>query len=71
VESSNESILGRDIILEDLRQKCIYNEAYLYTSDRYKWWAYIKYVHMNCYNVINEECSKAAHKALSISWDKT
>lgn len=28
VESSNENMKGKDIVLEDLRQKCIYQDAY-------------------------------------------
>lgn len=71
IEPSNEKIKGRAIIEEDLRQRCLYDEVYNKTSTRYLWWAYIKYVHINCYSVINEDCSKAAHKSLSLDFDKT
>lgn len=36
-----------------------------------RWWQYIKKVHSQCYNVINESCSKRAHKLLGISWEST
>lgn len=61
VEPSNESIKGRDIVLEDLREKCLYLKTYKDPSTRYLWWAYMKYVHENCYDVINQECSERAH----------
>jgi hypothetical protein len=31
----------------------------------------MNYVHENCYDVINEDCSKRAHERLSLDWDKT
>lgn len=31
----------------------------------------MKYVHQNCYSVINEDCSKYAHKKLSLDYDET
>lgn len=61
VEPSNEDIKGREIILEDLRQKCLYHEVYEKQNNRKLWWDYMKYVHTNCYDVINEDCSKNAH----------
>lgn len=42
VEPSNEKFKGRDIILEDLRQKCLYQQTYDSAKNRYLWWAYIK-----------------------------
>lgn len=68
VEPSNEKQKGREIILEDLRQKCIYNEYYGSPSTRNLWWAYMEHVHSNCYNVINSDCSKKAHDVLYLSW---
>ena len=45
VEPTNDNIHGRDIILEDLREKCLYNKLYEEKSTRYLWWAYMQYVH--------------------------
>ena len=37
---------GKEIILEDLRQRCIYDKTY--KNDRSVFWKYIKEVHENC-----------------------
>jgi hypothetical protein len=70
-DSNHETMFGRDIILEDLRQLCIYNEDYESTSSRSKWWDYINNVHEECYGSVNQQCSKMAHKDLGINFDKT
>lgn len=31
----------------------------------------MRYVHSNCYNVINEDCSKAAHTKLNLDFQET
>ena len=49
-ESSNDKIKGRDIILEDLREKCLYKKLYAKDSTRKLWWEYMKKIHMNCKN---------------------
>ena len=49
VEPSNENINGREIIDEDLREKCLYSKVYGEEKTRYLWWAYMQYVHTNCY----------------------
>jgi hypothetical protein len=53
VEPSNENIKGREIIEEDLREKCLYQRTYEKEATRSVWWKYMAYVHQNCYNVIN------------------
>jgi len=59
---------GREIIMEDLRQKCLYNKVYSQVKTRFMWWTYIKYVHYNCYSTINEDCSKNAHLKLGLDY---
>lgn len=71
VEPSNDNIKGRDIVLEDLREKCLYNSMYKSEKNRYLWWSYMQYVHQNCYDIINEDCSKRAHERLSLNWQET
>lgn len=71
MESSNENIKGREIILEDLREKCLYRKAYSSDSTRDNWWAYMAFVHQNCYNVINEDCSRRAHERLGLDFSET
>jgi hypothetical protein len=36
---------GRMIMMENLRQKCIYYKYYNQTETRHMWWEYMKYVH--------------------------
>ena len=71
MEPSDAKIKGKEIIQEDLREKCLYNKFYSDEKTRYLWWAYMKFVHQNCYNVINEDCSISAHKKLSLNFEET
>jgi len=71
IDADNDYLEGRDIIIEDLRQKCLYQETYKEVATRYKWWAYMKQVHKNCYAEVTEECSKQAHIKLSLNFTKT
>ena len=64
-EHSNLRLKGRDILLEDLREKCIYE------NDANQWWAYMRRVHQLCYNNIGEDCSKKAHQHLGMDYGKT
>lgn len=70
VEPSNMAIKGRDIVLEDLRQKCMWNDLSA-SGQEDKWWKYITKVHQTCYSVIGEDCSKRAHSKLGLNWDTT
>ena len=45
MEPSDTNIKGREIIQEDLREKCLYNKFYKDEKTRYLWWAYMKFVH--------------------------
>ena len=56
--------------MEDLRQKCVYQNAYD-NDKRTQYWDYMKQVHSSCYDFINEACSEQAHKKLNIEWDAT
>lgn len=70
LEPSNANIRGHEIVLEDLRQMCIWDWA-KDTNQTSMWWDYIKEVHATCYSVINEDCSKRAHKKLAIPFETT
>lgn len=63
-DSGNTKLTGQEIVLEDLRQMCIYKKAYSKDSTRQLYWDYIKTVHMECDNKLNEDCSKYAHKEI-------
>jgi uncharacterized metal-binding protein len=54
-------IQGKDIIMEDLREHCLFNNLKV-KGQVLKWWEYMSYVHKMCYEEINEECSKLGHR---------
>jgi hypothetical protein len=70
IEPSNMLIRGTEIVYEDLRQKCLYQNLSK-AGNQMKWFDYIDRVHATCHNVINEECSKRAHEKLKLNWDET
>lgn len=51
---------GKEIILENLRQKCIHKQVYA-ENKRFLFFKYITTVHDECGSEINEQCSKYAH----------
>ena len=58
--------------MEDLRQKCIYNQAYSSKHTRTVFWHYITVVHDECESNLNEDCSKYAHEKIrALDWDET
>lgn len=63
-------IKGSDIILEDLREICLYKNLHAKAKEQ-KWWEYMQYVHKMCYEEITEECSKMAHKHLGLDYKET
>jgi hypothetical protein len=71
-ESGNEQIKGKEIVLEDLRQMCIYQQAYSYGGDKSMFWDYINEVHSRCDNVLNMQCSKMGHREVEgLDWETT
>lgn len=67
VEPSNYAIKGKEIVLEDLRQKCLYKKQHKKGTTTV-WFDYIQRVHETCYAVINQDCSQNAHEHLGINW---
>ena len=58
--------------MEDLRQMCIYRQVYHKGANgRQKFWDYIKKVHDECEEGINEDCSKYGHKEVDVDWERT
>jgi hypothetical protein len=70
VESSNMNLKGREIVLEDLRQLCLW-EQFSKANETIRWWNYIANVHSTCYSVINEDCSMRAHEEMNLDFDRT
>ena len=60
---------GKEIILEDLRQKWIYDSTY--KNDRKVFWNYIKEVHENCPGYINSDWSNTTHTKLGLDYSET
>ena len=63
-------IQGKDILIEDLRQSCLFS---LVKQDKAedKWWEYMQYVHRMCYEEITENCSKMGHRNIGRDYDLT
>lgn len=68
---SNGKVTGRDILIEDLRQKCLYDLTYQSGQNRHSWWTYMKEFHMLCHEQVNEDCSRQAHKKASADYEAT
>lgn len=69
-KSMDSFVLGRNIIMEDLRQSCLHKQL-VWDSQEPLWWDYIKSVHSECFEFISEECSQNAHKAINQDFAKT
>lgn len=65
----NQAVKGRDILMEDIREKCIYN--LYYEKNPSVWWKYMKHVHSHCYKQVNVRCSRNAHNDLGLDFQKT
>ena len=73
-DTHHKTLNGTEIILEDLREMCVYKEMYKEEGDRFekmKWWHYIKNVHNECYGEVSEACSQLAHKWGGIDYEVT
>jgi len=63
-------VQGVDILVEDLRQKCLH-QILSADGEEDKWWQYMQYVHRMCYEEVTEDCSKLGHKEIGRDFDKT
>lgn len=63
-------IKGKDILMEDLRQKCVFKLAQEDKKED-QWWEYMQYVHRMCYEEITENCSRMGHTSIGRDFDKT
>ncbi|TNV78307.1 hypothetical protein FGO68_gene10975 [Halteria grandinella] len=65
-----EKMKGRDRLIEDLREKCLY-QLLQKGGEAGKWWEYMDYVHQFCDEQVGEKCSELAHNNLSLSFNET
>lgn len=67
VDHKGVQLSGQEVMKEDLRQKCVYNS----TDGKNMWWKYVKTVHQQCSDYINEDCSKNAHNSIGLDYAET
>jgi hypothetical protein len=63
----DEEHTGAEIVLEDLRQKCIYLNA-KFDGNETIWWEYVKMHDNLCWNANHEVCSRMIHDTQGMSW---
>ena len=71
LDENNLSVKGKTILMENLRQKCIYKNAQSKSSTDTPWWDYVTKAHSRCYNDFSEECSKTIHNEVGIDYGQT
>lgn len=71
IDESNLRVTGRDIILANLRQKCIYLNSMKDHNNDKLWWDYVIKAHQMCYSDFSEDCSTSVHNFLSIDYTQT
>lgn len=62
--------MGKDIIMEDLREHCLH-ASLKGRGHEARWWDYMKYVHQECFGFISESCSKQAHEHIGARFADT
>lgn len=62
---------GKQIILEDIRESCIYNRSMEQYGNAGYFWNYMQRAHAMCTEYINEDCSRQTHKDVGLDWDET
>ena len=68
--SDSQYIKGVDILMEDLREVCVYQKA-RELKQPMLWWKYMFYDHQLCYEEINDECSEKAHIYAKVQFNET
>ena len=70
MDETNLRVTGRDIILENLRQKWVYSIAKKNKNEKI-WWEYVKLAHSKCYKDISVDWSKLVHSDLKLDYTAT
>lgn len=58
-----QHVQGKDIIMEDLREYCLFNILNEQGKSQ-DWWKYMKEVHSYCYDYVTLDCSKQGIKEI-------
>ena len=70
MKHQSTNVRGEAVIMEDLREHCLYRNLKA-DNQQIKWWDYMKYAHKMCYVSITEECSKLGHKSIGVDYETT
>lgn len=62
---------GQEIIKEDIRQACVYNQSIAKKGTGEYYWKYMKRAHQISPEYINEDTSKTAHKDVGLDFEAT
>lgn len=71
VDYNDLNINGTQILMANIRQKCIYKNSIETKKDDSDWWNYMTKAHATCYNDFTEDCSKMIHTKVGLDWDTT
>jgi hypothetical protein len=71
VDYNDLNMKGTDILLANIRQKCIYKNSLKNKQNDSDWWEYVSRAHASCYNDFTHDCSVATHEKLGIKWEDT
>lgn len=63
------SVHGRSILLENIRESCLYSVLETKGTEE-KWWSYMRHIHSRCSVLKTEACSKNATETIGESWDE-
>ena len=65
-----DDVKGTDVLDEDLRQKCLYNQTYDSNTDLF--WGYLEQINnlVECQRGATIDCSKKAASNVGVDWDK-
>lgn len=71
IDENRLNFKGKEIVMENLRQKCIYLNAKKNKNNAEDWWNYVTKAHSTCYTDFTEDCSKTVHNKLGLDYAAT
>lgn len=70
IRTPTSNIKGQSLLREDLRMMCLYDELKKEGKEE-KWWDYVQFVHMECFDYISTKCSKEGHEHINFDYEQT
>jgi hypothetical protein len=71
VESFEQNLTGIQVLNEDLRQKCVWEQSKQDEEQYSRFFGYIQAVHKECRIAINKDCSEDAQRIAELDSAKT